>query len=945
MVNDAVWLDVLPNMSKFGSALTKGAEADAHKAGLTTGKKFGLAAAAGVTAVAGGAVLAAKALYGLGATFDDLSDTIRVGTGETGKNLDALVTSAKNVATEVPASFEDIGKTVTDVNNRLGLTGATLETFSGQILEAGRLTGEAIDVKKLSAAFSVFKIEGDASVGAMDTLWRISQDTGVGMNELAANVQKAGPGIQALGFDFEQTAALVGKLDKAGLDAGKMTSGLSKALVTLSKDGEAPKDAFKRVTTEIEAMAKAGDTAGATDMAAKLFGTKNAPQFVKALKDGTLNMEDLSKAAAGSGDTIMGASDDTADFAEQWVLFKNKLSLLVAPAAEKLFGIIGDGMKWVNDVGVPMVERFGAQWKAGTGPIGEVKDVLADVQTFIRDKVLPVLSDVATFIIEKVVPYIQQLVDIVVDNVVPMAQSWYDIFTEKVLPVLQDVAQFIIENVVPAIDTFLEKAVPAFENIATLVQEVFTGVVMPILGLLWDFIKNVLGPVFSWLWDKVVKPVIDNLGTKILDGSEGMLKNFRSVRDFLKDDLIPGFQRFGDAVAGIWEGLKRAIALPVNFIIGTIWNDGLRKALNLIPGVNLAAAKLVNLPPAGNGSTRASTGTNKAYYSGGYTGDGEWNQPAGVVHAGEYVMTKREVQNAGGWQALEAWKHTLPGYAGGGLVQLRGHTFTERFAANILAAEAKAKALFSIAQGGFRPRTSYSGTSHQGDALDIMRPITTAVLTAMRSVGIAAWDRTGKGNWAPHIHGVPLPGYGTAAGSAIWQAQDYLRGGDGLGGRDNGPRVAAGGSVFDIPAMISKVIESIRDSLTSPWGSLMRTGMIEAMESAKGWALGKLGLSMPARGYAGGTRNAQAGWAMLGERSAELITGPQMRFMNGGETVYSGSETRSLFNNGSGPTGSVTAEAIAEALIRVGFPEKVRAGVADGMQRRARSLQTEVLEG
>jgi hypothetical protein len=63
------------------------------------------------------------------------------------------------------------------------------------------------------------------------------------------------------------------------------------------------------------------------------------------------------------------------------------------------------------------------------------------------------------------------------------------------------------------------------------------------------------------------------------------------------------------------------------------------------------------------------------------------------------------------------------------------------------------------------------------------------VVRALRQVGIAAWDRTGKGNWAPHIHGVPLPGAGFAAGSAIWQAQDYLRGGDGRGGRDNGPRV------------------------------------------------------------------------------------------------------------------------------------------------------------
>jgi hypothetical protein len=75
-------------------------------------------------------------------------------------------------------------------------------------------------------------------------------------------------------------------------------------------------------------------------------------------------------------------------------------------------------------------------------------------------------------------------------------------------------------------------------------------------------------------------------------------------------------------------------------------------------------------------------------------------------------------------------------------------------------------------QGGFRPRTSYSGTSHQGDAVDFQ--VDYALVRAFRQVGIAAGDRTGLGNWAPHVHAVPGPSAGYAAGSAVWQWQDYI---------------------------------------------------------------------------------------------------------------------------------------------------------------------------
>jgi len=92
-----------------------------------------------------------------------------------------------------------------------------------------------------------------------------------------------------------------------------------------------------------------------------------------------------------------------------------------------------------------------------------------------------------------------------------------------------------------------------------------------------------------------------------------------------------------------------------------------------------------------------------------------------------------------------------------------------------------------ITQGSYQPATSYSGTTHTGGGVfDTSRSGNLQTIQRiLRMVGFAAWDRTGKGNWAPHVHAVEI-GNKLAAASARGQAADFLRGGDGLGGYAKG---------------------------------------------------------------------------------------------------------------------------------------------------------------
>lgn len=160
-----------------------------------------------------------------------------------------------------------------------------------------------------------------------------------------------------------------------------------------------------------------------------------------------------------------------------------------------------------------------------------------------------------------------------------------------------------------------------------------------------------------------------------------------------------------------------------------------------------------------------------------------------------------------------------PGTGSRRIVNWRGGRFTERFRNTLGQAQSMTRAFIRVIQGGFSRSVAASGTSHYGDAIDA--PWNASILTALRRAGVAAWHRTPSQGFSHHIHGVPLPGRGYPGGSGIWQAQDYLRGGNGLalGGIVKGGR---GG-------ITAQIGEGRRDELVAPLPRSWRSGQAAAV--------------------------------------------------------------------------------------------------------------------
>ena len=368
---------------------------DASNAIGSMGKAGVAVAGLGTAAVAAGA-LVGKAFYDIGAAATDMDNEIRIGTGATGEALEGMQDTARDIAKQVPNSLGEVGTAVADLNTNLGLTGPVLDTVGRQVLEAGRMLGEDIDIKNAASTLNGFNVTAEETPAAMDDIFRVSQATGSSMNELTGQLSTQSGVLSELGLDLGDSAALIGGLSKAGIDSNAVLKGMGRSMTDLAKDGEPTADAFNRVMGEMQGFIDTGDTAAAMDLATDLFGTRAAPQFISALESGALSMEDLMGATGATQDTILGLADETRTAGQQWDILKNNAMLALEPIGTVIFGAVGDALgslaAWIGTIDFSPIQEFADQ----IGPaLGEFAGQAGDVLLPILSELGPMLTQAA----------------------------------------------------------------------------------------------------------------------------------------------------------------------------------------------------------------------------------------------------------------------------------------------------------------------------------------------------------------------------------------------------------------------------------------------------------------------------------------------------------------------------------------------------------------------
>jgi len=280
----------------------------------------------------------------LGTDFDDAFDKIRVGTGATGEALAGLQDDFRAVYSTVPAGMAEVSSAIADLNTRTGLAGKPLRELSTQMLNLSRITGEELSgmIAGSSRLFGDWSIAADDTAGTMDYLFKVSQSTGIGFNDLNAKLVQFGAPLRQMGFDLETAAAMLGKFEKEGVNTELVLGGLRIALGKMAKAGITDtKAALEEVTKRIK---EAGSTGEANAIALEMFGARIGPDMAAAIREGRFELSELVTTLKASGETINGAAFETMDFAEQLAVMRNKAAVALEPLGTSLMQAVNSAM-------------------------------------------------------------------------------------------------------------------------------------------------------------------------------------------------------------------------------------------------------------------------------------------------------------------------------------------------------------------------------------------------------------------------------------------------------------------------------------------------------------------------------------------------------------------------------------------------------------------------
>lgn len=300
--------------------------------------------------------------------------------------------------------------------------------------------------------------------------------------------------------------------------------------------------------------------------------------------------------------------------------------------------------------------------------------------------------------------------------------------------VLAAVASFItIIAAVVAVAAVLVIAYFKFEWFRNGVNAVFNAiwevVKFVIDAIVWYF-QNILFPIWNAWWEVVkfvggvVLKVFEIIGAafgKLVDWISGKWDDFMNtgagkwLARFWQDTVLPAWEGAVDIIQGIWDRITGIFSKGVEIAVDIV-NNGIIDPINwLAEQVGVDPLRRIPPPKPTGPMTQSRSGGGgvlEGFATGGWTGPGSKYQPAGIVHADEFVVRK-ESQRAmserfPGLLDYINKRGTLPGYAGGGLVDfgrvLQGRGF---------------RVAEHPAFGGVRGRHAKNSRHYSGQAIDV----------------------------------------------------------------------------------------------------------------------------------------------------------------------------------------------------------------------------------
>lgn len=586
-------------------------------------------AAAGV-AIGKATIEAGKYLVDLGGEFDNVVDTIRIGTGATGDALDALTDDFNEVYKSVPTTMEDASQAIADYNTRLGLTGPELQNISKQAIQVSDMLGDDLGsvIEESSQAFQAWNIDAADMGDAMDYVFKASQSTDLGFTDLMSNVQQFGPQLQEMGYSFEEATALIGQLDKAGVNTSEVLSAMKKSVGALAADGLSASEGLEIYADKIK---NAGSMAEATTIAAEIFGTKAGSTMAAAIRDGSLSVADLTAELEKSGETIGGAAEDTYDFAERLQIFKQQAQVALEPLANTMFDAINQLMPVVGEAMeglIPIIEEV-------AGSIIPIISELMPQLIPLFQEFVPVILQTAKAVGQQLIPPLLEMIQQVLPVVIELVSSVLPLLSQVISAILPVLVQLItailppimqiISAILPVVIELLNTVLPILTMLINILMPILNtviGLIEPIVSLITTAITPliaILGSLISQVLELLAPALqfIAQIFTSVLGTAiqgiapivQSITQIFQGLIDFITNVFSGNWSAAWQGIVSIFSGIVSGIAAifkaPINTIISGIntFLNGLNsiKIPDWVPGVGGMGFNIPNIPMLATG--------------------------------------------------------------------------------------------------------------------------------------------------------------------------------------------------------------------------------------------------------------------------------------------------------------------------------------------------------
>ncbi|MGC2865984.1 transglycosylase SLT domain-containing protein [Corynebacterium glutamicum] len=303
---------------------------------------------------------------------------------------------------------------------------------------------------------------------------------------------------------------------------------------------------------------------------------------------------DIRDGAIGTKDTVVNAWEEiAAAFTGGDWGYGALAEIFGEEGAESLITFVADLGDRIFDFRDKLTEFFHDVW-----------DTAEPVLTWLSDFIGDQLSETLSSLWETVQSLAEAWLDVagviggalleVLSAAWEILKSLWDLISLVLIPVLK-VLGGIIGGVLVAAFVGLVGAVRVaseiIEALAEIISWTMSNILAPLISIIGDLIgwigDRLAGTItaFGELWSNTwagVSSIWDGFTTLLGIGADFIVATVFGGLGAGLDVLKSSFSTAVDAISKIWDGLKQAAMAPVKFVVDTVWNDGLLKAINAV---------------------------------------------------------------------------------------------------------------------------------------------------------------------------------------------------------------------------------------------------------------------------------------------------------------------------------------------------------------------------